>query len=75
MWRLEPPVHPWHATGLHRDEREAAVRLGARPPEAGEAGLERDLVAIVRRMRVATRRVRLPDLDQAVRYRISGAVE
>ena len=61
--------------GFTVDEREAAVALGARPPEAGESGLERNLLAIVRGMRVATRCVRLPDLDHAVRDRISGAVE
>ena len=66
--RLEPAVHPRHATGLHRDELEPAAVLGARAPEAGEAALERDLLAIVGRVRVAAGRVRLPDLDQAVRH-------
>ena len=55
--------------------RSAPRRRSPDRPKPVNAGLERELLAIVRRMRVATRRVRLPDLDHAVRNRIPGAVE
>ena len=64
--RLQPPLRPRHAPGLDGHELEPPVVLRPGAPEAAEAVLERDVLTVVGRMRVAAGRVRLPDLDHAV---------
>ena len=70
-----PPSGHGTAARLDRHELEAAAVDGAGAAEAEEPVLERELRAVVGRVRVAAGGVRLPDLDHAVGDRLAGAVE
>src|SRR5215472_399424 len=74
MRRLQPSVRAGHRTRLNGCEAEAAAFVHKDSPEAVEAGLK-ELVLLVRRMRVLAVAVRLPDFEQSIRHGIAVAVE
>ena len=67
-------VAPGISAGLDRQESIIPFGIGQRPTAAGEIGIERRIV-VVDRMRIASGRVGLPQLDQRVRHRPGVFIE
>ena len=67
-------VLPWIRRRLDRDETIPSLRVGQTAPRARKIRVERSVV-LIDFVRVASRGVGLPDLDEGVRQRPSALIE